>query len=94
MRRFVKIIKPFEGMKVLDLGVQPDIWDFVETPLNITCQNLPGIAMVDYETQHKIKYIEGDAYDMPYFQPGDFDLVFSNSVIEHVGSIKKAITIC
>ena len=55
MRRFVKIIKPFEGMKVLDLGVQPDIWDFVETPLNITCQNLPGIAMVDYETQHNIK---------------------------------------
>jgi hypothetical protein len=85
MALFIKEMKPTPGMKILDLGGYPGIWDFVETPLNITCLNLPGNAPVNYPTHHQITYVAGDACDMPYFQPGDFDLIFSNSVIEHVG---------
>ncbi len=86
---FVKKAKPHRGMKILDLGGQPQIWDFVNTPMDITCLNLPGIAMVDYQTHHNITFIEGDACNMPFFKPGQFDLVFSNSVIEHVGNQVK-----
>jgi len=89
MRLFIKIMKPVEGMKIIDLGGQTDIWDYVEVPLKITCLNLPGIAMINYETHHDIKYVEGDACDMPNFKFGDFDMVYSNSVIEHVGNIEK-----
>lgn len=89
MNMFIDIVKPFPGMNVLDLGGQPQIWDFVEPPLNITCLNLPGMAKKEHATHHNITYVEGDACDMPHFQPGDFDVVFSNSVIEHVGNADK-----
>lgn len=89
MALFVKVMQPKSRMKILDLGGQPSIWDFVELPLNITCLNLPGIATVEHQSHHQITYIEGDACSMPYFQSGDFDLVFSNSVIEHVGDFEK-----
>jgi hypothetical protein len=34
-----------------------------------------------------VTIIRGDARDMQGFQNGDFDVVFSNSVIEHLGSL-------
>lgn len=86
-RRFVQIMNPKPGEKVLDVGGQPQIWDLVEVPLNITCLNLPGVADTYYQSQnhHSISYLEGDACNMPEIKNGDFDMVFSNSVIEHVG---------
>lgn len=91
MALFVKLIKPTFGMKILDLGGQPSIWDSVELPLNITCLNLPGVAITDHQSHHRIAYLEGDACSIPDFHPGDFDLVFSNSVIEHVGDYNKRV---
>jgi hypothetical protein len=89
MHLFVKLIAPTPGMKVLDLGGQPDIWDNVEPILNITCLNLPNIANKAHKSHHNIHYIEGDACSMPNFEFGDFDIIFSNSVIEHVGDVDK-----
>jgi len=89
MALFVEVMKPTEGMSVLDLGGKPAIWDYVHVPLHITCLNLPGIVMANYATHHVIDYIEGDACDMPDFQFGDFDMIYSNSVIEHVGTFEK-----
>lgn len=89
MALFVKVMKPIAGMRILDLGGQPGIWDSVELSLNITCLNLPGVATTNHPSHHQITYVEGDACNMPYLQAGDFDLVFSNSVIEHVGDPDK-----
>jgi SAM-dependent methyltransferase len=89
MALFESLMKPTSGMKILDLGGQPKIWDSIKAPLNITCLNLPGIATTEHSSHHNIAYVEGDACDMPYFKMGDFDLVFSNSVIEHVGDYEK-----
>jgi len=89
MSLFVKIMKPYAEMKVLDLGGKPGIWDYVQVPLHITCLNLPGIVKKNYRSHHVIDYIEGDACGMPDFQFGDFDLIYSNSVIEHVGNSEK-----
>jgi len=89
MSVFEKIFQPSEGMRILDLGGQPEIWDTVKPSLAITCINLPGIAKSNHPTHHEITYIEGDACSMPCFKKGEFDLIFSNSVIEHVGGQKK-----
>ena len=86
---FTGIIKPKEKMKILDIGGQPQIWDYIEVPLQITCLNLPGIATTEHQSHHEIIYIEGDGCNMPEFYFGQFDFIFSNSVIEHVGNYKK-----
>ncbi|MGK7958192.1 MAG: class I SAM-dependent methyltransferase [Crocosphaera sp.] len=90
MSLFNNTIKPDAGMKILDVGGTPSIWDYIETPLQITCLNLPSPkAKPKYEGHHSIRLVDGDGCNMPEFNPGDFDLIFSNSVIEHVGDIKK-----
>jgi hypothetical protein len=72
--------------RILDLGGQPQMWEHVEMPLDITILNLAGIAKTDVGVlQHRIRYVEGDACDVSQFTRTDFDLIYSNSVIEHVG---------
>jgi hypothetical protein len=85
MRTYVSLMGIREGMSVLDLGGQPGIWDSVEWILDITILNLPGIAESTSESRHRIRYVEGDACCVEEFESGQFDTVFSNSVIEHVG---------
>ena len=85
MARCKEVMAVRTGLRVLDLGGQPAIWDGIEDPLDITCVNLPGVALTDHPTHHRIDYVEGDACSLPHYGPGDFDLIFSNSVIEHVG---------
>jgi hypothetical protein len=77
------------GDRVIDLGGTCAIWEFVEAPLEITIVNLPG---ADYwkpeQSRHRFHFVVGDATALDY--PDDhFDLVFSNSVIEHVGGPQK-----
>jgi hypothetical protein len=74
------------GDKVIDLGGTTQIWNLIETPLDITVVNLPGVEVkVDPATRHKFHFVAGDATDLAQFPDNHFDLVFSNSVIEHVG---------
>lgn len=79
-----------ESLRVLDLGGKPDIWEFVERPLDITILNLPGENKQQKKSnRHRFTYIEGDACDVKGFGDQEFDLVFTNSVIEHVGDEEK-----
>jgi hypothetical protein len=74
------------GDRVIDLGGTTQIWNFIETPLEITIVNLPGVEVETAgATRHNFRFIEGDATDLRQFPNNHFDLVFSNSVIEHVG---------
>jgi hypothetical protein len=77
-------LKP--GERVIDLGGTCEIWDFVETPLDITIVNLPGVDIKNSgPSLHKFHLVTGDATDLKEYPDHHFDLVFSNSVIEHVG---------
>jgi hypothetical protein len=76
-------------MSILDLGGQPMIWDSVPHLLHLTILNLPGIAMRQKKSHHQIEYVEGDACEVVQFKGRSFDLIFSNSVIEHVGPAEK-----
>lgn len=93
MGKFVRILKLKPGTRVLDLGGAPAIWEHVSVPLEITLLNLPG-CMPSFEldklnSHHTFHIVEGDACNVNAFRARSFDLVFSNSVIEHVGPLEK-----
>ena len=97
MRRFVGILKIQPGTRVLDLGGAPAIWEHVSVPLEITLLNLPGaVSPSELEilqspslSHHTFHVIEGDACNVEQFGDRSFNVVFSNSVIEHVGPPAK-----
>ena len=89
MQKFRQLAGIWPGMRVLDLGGTAAIWRLVDVPLDITILNLPGSVGELQGTGHTMRAVEGDACDVAQFEDGSFDLVFSNSVIEHVGPEPK-----
>ena len=87
MDLFVALMSPRSSDKIIDLGGQPSIWDAVQRPLDIAMLNLGSIDKKT--THHKIAYFLGDACDAKQFASESFHIVFSNSVIEHVGPWEK-----
>jgi ubiquinone/menaquinone biosynthesis C-methylase UbiE len=96
MEGLVRLLEIRPGTRVLDLGGSPDIWENVSVPLDITILNLPG-GIMSHEIEslsartsiHTFHLVEGDACNVHQFPDRSFDLVFSNSVIEHVGPEEK-----
>jgi Methyltransferase domain len=94
MQSLMRILELRSGTRVLDLGGSPVIWENISVPLDITILNLPGgvpsFQLDDARTSnHTFYYVEGDACNVHQFADCSFDLVFSNSVIEHVGPPEK-----
>ncbi|PZX49893.1 class I SAM-dependent methyltransferase [Algoriphagus chordae] len=73
-----------DPIRVLDVGGASYFWNTSSLP------TLPNIEIVllnlsEEKTNHpKIKSVVGDATNMTEFEENSFDLVFSNSVIEHL----------
>src|SRR5207237_8356757 len=55
----------------------------------LTILNKPGVARTDYASHHSINFVDGDACNVGSLSKPVFDVVFSNSVIEHVGNADK-----
>ncbi len=79
-------------LTILDVGGVPEYWQYLGfkyidrvsiTSLNIVIENVPN------SLRNVITPVKGTATDMHEFDDKSFDLVFSNSVIEHVGSFKE-----
>jgi hypothetical protein len=85
MSTFMDLMPAGEGTRVLDLGGQPEIWEAVAPKLSLLILNVPGVAVTEFPSHHQVTYVEGDACAMEGYEPKSFDMVFSNSVIEHVG---------
>lgn len=78
------------GERVIDLGGSAAFWAEVDQSLDITVVNLPGgLSKTNVPPQHKFTLVEGDACNLPQFADNQFDIAFSNSVIEHVGNDEK-----
>jgi hypothetical protein len=86
---FRSLFKLDGGLRILDVGGRPEIWESVSDSLDITFLNLPGQNGADVPTHHRAKFVEGDGCHMPQFESQSFDVVFSNSVIEHVGPLER-----
>lgn len=90
MEKFLRTMNIKGGERILDLGGTVAFWDGCPHPLDLTIVNLPGAAEgVPERSSHRITLVEGDACALDL--PGDprFDIVVSNSVIEHVGDRGK-----
>lgn len=82
-RRWKKMVAAFPDiahMRVLDLGGTPAFWNSAPLkPAHVTTVNLAKLDGFE-----GVDAIQGDACDPPPLN-GPFDLVVSNSLIEHVG---------
>jgi len=86
MNKFQKLFSITQETRILDIGGTVDIWSFVTTKLQITILNLyPPVYPVKEEN---VNWVIGDARDLP-FKDKEFDIAFSNSVVEHVGDISS-----
>lgn len=88
-RVFSRLMGLQSGLSVIDLGGQPGVWRDVEPVLDVVILNLPGAAKPADPSHHHYKFVDGDACAVDAFADRSFDLVFSNSVIEHVGDEDK-----
>jgi hypothetical protein len=84
---FLDTIKPTRQTHILDVGGYPWGWlSFEPCAHSITCLN---VHAVNWETnrssEHNICVQMGDGRKMQQINDGGYDVVFSNSVIEHVG---------
>lgn len=70
-----------ETDRVLDVGGHHHTWEAFAHKENITILNI----QLPEEMPPPYKWLEGNACTMDMFQDREFDIVFSNSVIEHVG---------
>lgn len=87
-RLFESLLADFGGrpVRILDVGGRQDFWLKMGLDLSkhhVTVVNLPSELLPPVHPN--IATAVGDARDLRQFAPGDFDVVFSNSVIEHVG---------
>jgi len=76
-------------VNILDLGGRKSYWKifpeevFEQKNVYVTLLNMPGSD--NPEAEKRFVYVEGDACDLSEYSDNSFDIVHSNSVIEHVG---------
>jgi SAM-dependent methyltransferase len=81
MARFLREMGITAETRVLDVGGTPETWDMVAIRPRVTLLNTPRTKA---ELAAAPSWVAGDGRALP-FADGAFDVVFSNSVIEHVG---------
>lgn len=89
------LLKTQSEVSILDTGGRPGYWEILAPDLRdrvrITCLNFQSELKTYPELSKDLLIVSvvGDACDMPEFSDASFDVVHSNSVIEHVGSYQN-----
>lgn len=71
--------------KILDVGGYQHFWEGSNLEKNVTILNIE----LPQQLPPPFTWVQGDACAMTMFQDQQFDIVFSNSVIEHVGDMAR-----
>ncbi len=87
MRRFVETFRPTAQTRILDVGGTYYNWRYVDTNPHITLLNITETTIPEDHRAH-VEFVTGDGTELP-FDDHAFDICFSNSVIEHVGTLKN-----
>jgi predicted SAM-dependent methyltransferase len=95
LRKFEKLFfrnfNPEKPIQILDVGGTASFWKRSQIP------NIPGVRItllnlhLEKTTHPHISPMIGDATEMKNFEDKKFDLVFSNSVIEHLYSFENQV---
>jgi hypothetical protein len=72
-----------ETTRVLDVGGTPHLWQLMPLRPRVTLLN--QMSTPPWPLPPGFAYVQGDGCNLPYADR-EYDLVFSNSVIEHVGA--------
>jgi len=90
MAQFESTIQPGENELVLDVGGYPQTWTAQpQVSKRVDCLNLHQVSWdVSQSPNHRITTTVGDGCSLAY-DDGAYDIVYSNSVIEHVGDWEK-----
>lgn len=81
MRWFLEQMRVTAHTRILDVGGSPETWQHLPVSPQVTLVNIP---MSITEAVCALPWVAADGCALP-FRDGAFDIVFSNSVIEHVG---------
>jgi predicted SAM-dependent methyltransferase len=85
MRAFVEHVRPPAGARIVDLGGSEHLWNLLDHDYRVTLVNLPGWN-TEAPGDPRVSLVEADACRLEgVFKDRSFDVVFSNSTIEHVG---------
>ncbi len=89
MKSFLELVRPPSGARIIDLGGAEHLWTLFEHDFRITIVNLPDRE--EWKSQvENVTLVEADACNLKdLFQDQQFDVAFSNSVIEHVGDLER-----
>ena len=87
---FLSLLRRLDGhVEILDIGGTQEFW-------NLMTDGNPGdvrvtLLNIDRQPVSSSRFVStvGDARSMPQYEDNSFDVVFSNSVIEHVGSYEN-----
>jgi len=87
---FTEFIKDLERpVKIFDIGGTENFWKqmgiYGDNDYLITILNLDE---PDKTTDRNFEFVKGDALDLRHYNDKSFDVVFSNSVIEHIEIIE------
>jgi hypothetical protein len=81
MQRFVRECGITADTHILDIGGTPDNWQLTAVRPRLVLLNMPRAHA---DLTGAVQWVAGDGCRLP-FRDAAFDVVFSNSVIEHVG---------
>ena len=84
LQKFFALVRPQPAERLLDLGGYPWFWPPETRRARITLLNLALPPEAKTAVAGAFDFVAGDGCALP-FADGAFDIVFSNSVIEHVG---------
>ena len=87
--RFLQLVNACpRPLNILDIGGTQKFWECMNflpgegVQITLLNKKRPAVSLEGF------KSVRGDARDLSYYEDNSFDLVISNSVIEHVGSFE------
>ena len=88
MKQFMLCLRPTPETTILDVGGYPETWENPRIDSNITLLNIHPIDLSKRTSNFQMKAVVGDGCRLDY-KDKEFDIVFSNSVIEHLGTWER-----
>jgi ubiquinone/menaquinone biosynthesis C-methylase UbiE len=85
MRRFMDFLEIGPDTRILDVGGTPENWLLLDARPRVTLLNMPRASE---PVPPGFLWVSADGSRLP-FRDREFDVAFSNSVIEHVGSPER-----